>query len=129
MGISPASRVPLIASGNAEHLSAYAPYLKVLAKLEEVTIVAELPEADAPVMLVNDFKLMLKVEIDVAAEKERLSKEISRLQGEIGKANSKLNNESFVARAPAAVVEQEKLRVAEFSSNLDKLQTQFFKLK
>jgi valyl-tRNA synthetase len=129
MGISPASRVPLIASGNAEHLSAYAPYLKVLAKLEEVTIVAELPEADAPVMLVNDFKLMLKVEIDVAAEKERLSKEISRLQGEIGKANSKLNNESFVARAPAAVVEQEKLRVAEFSSNLDKLQTQFAKLK
>jgi valyl-tRNA synthetase len=129
MGISPASRVPLIASGNAEHLSAYAPYLKVLAKLEEVTIVAELPEADAPVMLVNDFKLMLKVEIDVAAEKERLSKEISRLQGEIGKANSKLNNESFVARAPAAVVEQEKSRVAEFSSNLDKLQTQFFKLK
>jgi valyl-tRNA synthetase len=129
MGISPASRVPLIASGNAEHLSAYAPYLKVLAKLEEVTIVAELPEADAPVMLVNDFKLMLKVEIDVAAEKERLSKEISRLQGEIGKANSKLNNESFVARAPAAVVEQEKSRVAEFSSNLDKLQTQFAKLK
>lgn len=129
MGISPASRVPLIASGNAEHLSAYAPYLKVLAKLEEVTIVAELPEADAPVMLVNDFKLMLKVEIDVAAEKERLSKEIGRLQGEIGKANSKLNNESFVARAPAAVVEQEKSRVAEFSSNLDKLQTQLAKLK
>lgn len=129
MGISPASRVPLIASGNAEQLSAYAPYLKALAKLEDVSIVAELPEADAPVMLVNDFKLMLKVEIDVAAEKERLSKEIARLQAEIGKANGKLNNEGFVARAPAAVVEQEKARVAEFSTTLDKLQAQLTKLK
>ena len=128
MGISPAARVPLIASGNAEQLATFAPYLKALAKLEEVSIVAELPEADAPVILVNDFKLMLKVEIDVVAEKERLGKEIARLQAEIGKANGKLNNESFVARAPAEVVAQEKARVAEFSANLDKLQTQLAKL-
>ncbi len=129
MGISPAAKVPLIASGNAEQLAHFAPYLKSLAKLEDVAIVAELPEADAPVMLAGDFKLMLKVEIDVAAEKERLGKEITRLQGEIAKANSKLNNESFVARAPADVVAQEKARVAEFSTNLEKLQTQLAKLK
>ncbi|HSI25268.1 MAG TPA: valine--tRNA ligase [Methylotenera sp.] len=129
MSISPAARVPLIAAGDAEKLSKIAPYLKALAKLEDVAIVAELPEADAPVMLVDDFKLMLKVEIDVAAEKDRLGKEIARLQGEISKANGKLNNESFVARAPAAVVEQEKARVAEFSANLEKLQSQLAKLK
>ncbi len=129
MSISPATRVPLIATGDIETLTAYAPYLKALAKLEDVSIVAELPEADAPVMLVDYFKLMLKVEIDVAAEKERLGKELTRLENEINKANAKLNNESFVARAPATVVEQEKARVAEFSANLDKLQSQINKLK
>ena len=129
MNISPAARVPLVASGNADQLALYAPYLKALAKLEDVTIVAELPEADAPVMLVGDFKLMLKVEIDIAAEKERLNKEITRLETEINKANGKLNNESFVARAPLAVVEQEKARVAEFGASLEKLNVQLAKLQ
>ncbi|CAN4275916.1 ValS Valyl-tRNA synthetase [Methylophilaceae bacterium] len=129
MSISPAARVPLVASGNAEKLRACAPYLKALAKLEEVSIVADLPEADAPVMLVDDFKLMLKVEIDVAAEKERLGKEVARLEAEISKANAKLNNESFVARAPAEVVAQEKARVAEFGTNLEKLLSQLAKFK
>lgn len=129
MGISPAAKVPLIAAGNTETLTNYAPYLKALAKLEEVKVVAELPEADAPVMLVGDFKLMLKVEIDVAAEKERLGKEVARLEGEMAKANGKLNNENFVARAPAAVVEQEKARVVEFAASLEKLTAQLAKLK
>ena len=133
MGVSPATKVPLIAAGttasDASQLALYAPYLKALAKLADVEIVSELPDADAPVALAGNFKLMLKIEIDVAAEKERLGKEIARIQGEITKAESKLNNESFVARAPVAVVEQEQARVAEFSANLEKMQMQLAKLK
>ncbi len=129
MGISPATKVPLIAAGDVGALRTFSPYLTVLAKLENVEVVAELPEADAPVMLAGDFKLMLKVEIDVAAEKERLGKEVTRLENEIAKANGKLNNKNFVARAPAAVVEQEKVRVAGFTASLDKLATQLAKLK
>jgi valyl-tRNA synthetase len=129
MGISPSTKVPLVAAGDRETLIAYSPYLKALAKLESVKVATELPEADAPIMLAGDFKLMLEVEIDVAAEKDRLGKELARIQSEIEKANGKLNNENFVARAPAAVVEQEKARVAEFTVSLEKLTEQLAKLK
>ena len=129
MGISPAERVPLFAAGDTVKLVEYASYLKALAKLEAVTISKELPEADAPVMLVDDFKLMLKVEINIAEESARLSKEIARIEAEIAKANGKLNNESFVARAPTEVVAQEKARVAEFSASVEKLKAQLAKLK
>ena len=128
MNLSPAQKAPLfIAADTAQQakLRAFAPYLKTLAKLSEVTVGETLPEAiGAPVQVVGDISLMLKVEIDVKAERERLSKEIARLQGEIAKANGKLSNENFVAKAPPAVIEQEKKRVAEFGGTLDKLQAQ-----
>ncbi len=132
MQLSPAVRVPLIletaVGANAAVLHSFAPYLQALAKLSEVQVVDTLPESPAPVSIVGNTKLMLKVEIDVAAERERLLKEITRLEGEITKGNAKLGNEAFVARAPAQVVQAEQERLAGFVSTLGKLREQFDKL-
>ncbi len=129
MNIAPSQKVPLIAAGDKAAVEAFAPYLAALVKLSEVTAAGDaLPETDAPVQIVGDYRLMLKIEIDVAAEKERLGKEIGRLQGEIGKAESKLGNASFVERAPASVVAQEKERLSVFKDTLEKLQNQLAKL-
>jgi len=131
MQLSPAQRVPLLieaAPGERERMQSFAPYLQALAKLSDVQVVDTLPASPAPVSVAGEAKLMLKVEIDVAAERERLTKEITRLEGEITKAEAKLGNESFVARAPAQVVAQEKERLANFSSTLEKLREQFAKL-
>lgn len=129
MNLAPAIRVPLIAEGPQEMLHQHAAYLAALAKLSGVDVVTTLPDDGAPVQALGQTRLMLKVEIDVAAEKVRLDKEIARLEGEISKAQAKLTNESFVARAPAAVVEQEQQRVVQFGETLIQVKAQRAKLK
>jgi valyl-tRNA synthetase len=71
---------------------------------------------------------MLHIEVDVTAERERIAKDIARHEGEIAKVKARLANESFVARAPGAVVEQERARLAGFSATLDKLREQLGRL-
>ncbi len=129
MGISPAQRTPLLIAGGGDEIAEFAPILQALGKLSEVQIVDDMPaDAVAPVAVVGETRLMLKVEIDVAAERERLKKEIEKLEKQISIAQGKLSNEGFVARAPAAVVDQEKQRVAEFTATLEKLKPQLAKL-
>jgi valyl-tRNA synthetase len=128
MNLSPALKVPLFVEGHtqddSERATVYAPYMKLLGRLSEVQVVNVLPEGDAPVAIVGDWRVMLHIEIDKDAEIARLDKEIARLSGEIGKAQGKLGNASFVDRAPAAVVEQEQKRLADFISTLDKVRAQ-----
>jgi len=129
MNLSPAQRVPLIARGDAAVLARNRAYLMALAKLSDVQLVAHLPDEGAPVQVVDDTELMLHVAIDVEAESARLAKEIARLEGEIKKAQSKLSNASFVERAPAAVVAQEKERIAQFGQTLEKVCQQLARLQ
>ena len=137
MGVSPAQRLPLLAvassADEAQFLRTNAAVLQNLAKLSEVKVFddeaawAEAAQA-APVCVVGEARLALFVEIDVAAEKARLSKEAARLEGEITKANAKLGNEAFVAKAPPAVIDQEKKRVADFGATLIRIQEQLARL-
>ena len=138
MGISPAQKVPLTASGDAAacaEIMGYAPYLKALAKLSEVETVdanafdTVVDQGNTPVAVTGATRLTLKVEIDLAAERERLSKEITRLEGEVAKAQAKLANQNFIARAPAHIVGQEKKRLADFATTLEKLRPQFARLE
>jgi len=100
-----------------------------LVRQSDLKIVEDLPDSESPVAVSGQHRLMLHVEIDPVAERARLQKEISRLEGEIAKANAKLSNPNFIERAPAAVVAQEKERLAAFGATLDKLNSQLDKLK
>ena len=134
MQVPPGQKVPLWIYGPEEFLAKATPYLMALAKLTEVKIYSdesalEKDAPGAPIALVGDIKLLLKIEVDIAAERIRLGKEIERLANEINKAKGKLTNESFVARAPAEVVAQEKQRLAGFEQNHEKLVAQLERLK
>ena len=133
MNLSPSDRVPLVVIGDTEFVTQAAPLLKALAKLGDVQVLSDeaaFAEATAlaPVAVQGEARLALKVEIDIAAERERLGKEIRRIEAEVSKAEGKLGNESFVARAPEAVVAQERQRLVEFARTLEGLRGQLAKL-
>ena len=133
MNVSPATRMPLFVLGDSAFMQTAAPVLQSLAKLSEVKIFdteAEWAAAAqaAPVAVVGEARLCLFIEVDAVAEKARLTKEAARLEGEIAKANGKLSNEAFVAKAPPAVIEQEKKRVADFSATVEKIRQQLQRL-
>src|SRR5579862_7046616 len=128
MGLSPAVRVPMYVANDASYLVDYAPQIAAVARLSEVRFVNALPAEDAPVSITGNAKLMLHVEIDRAAEKIRLTKESERLAAEIAKARTKLDDGSFVQKAPAHVVDQMKKRLAEFEAKHADLRTQLGKL-
>jgi len=128
--LSPSEKVAALVEGDVTGVGAEVlrPYLMALARLSEVKFLDALPTSPAPVAVVHPFRIMLNVKIDVAAERARLQKEISRIEGEIAKANAKLSNPNFVERAKAAVVAQERERLAVFLATLEQLKSQLDKL-
>jgi len=139
LNLSPAQKVPLVAFGDDGTVARFGRYLAPLARLSAVTVADDTAAgsgttgddgaADAPVAVVGTTRLMLKVEVDIAAERERLGKEAARLENEIARAQAKLANENFVARAPAQVLEQERARLAGFTATLDKVNAQRDRMK
>ena len=128
MDIAPGTRVPLIVAGSASAIESAAPYLQALARLSEVNAVVELPRADAPVAIAGEFRLMLKIEVDAAAERERLTREFDRINAQASKAEAKLANANFVERAPQQVVDQERERLSSFRATLESLEAQLTRL-
>ena len=126
MKVPPKERTPVYITGrpNAATESAIA----ALIRPNPLHVVDALPATDAPVAIVGEHRLMVHVEVDAAAEGQRITREIVRREGEIANAESKLGNEAFVARAPAHVVEQERKRLAELKQTVGKLREQLQKL-
>jgi valyl-tRNA synthetase len=137
MKVSPATRLPLFAvaasGAEAKFLRQSAPVLQSLAKLSEVRVFDHAADwanaaGAAPVAVVAETRVCLHMEVDIAAEKTRLAKEAARLAAEISKAQGKLGNEAFVAKAPPAVIEQERKRVEGFVATLAKVNEQLLRL-
>lgn len=129
MGLQPAVKVPLfIETADKDLYAAFAEYVKVLAKISEVHLVDTLEEDSAPVAVLNTARLMLKVEIDVEAEKVRLTREIEKHSKEAEKMQVKLDNPNYVARAPKDLVERDTARVTELNSMISQLKAQLAKL-
>ena len=129
MGIQPNVKAPLFVE-SADDLADYLKYLPMMTRLTEAQQVAALPESeDAPVAVCNGARLMLKVEIDKAAETARLSKEAEKLQKALDKLNAKLSKPGYTEKAPAHLVEKDKADLAELEDKMAKVQTQLTKLK
>ena len=129
MGIAPNVKAPLFVESSAE-LEGLLKYLPSLTRLTEAKLVDSLPEAeDAPVAVCNGARLMLKVEIDKAAETARLSKEAEKLQKALDKLNTKLSKPGYTEKAPAHLVEKDKADLAELEDKMAKVQNQLAKLK
>jgi valyl-tRNA synthetase len=136
MNIAPSKALPiLLQNGSAQDmawLDANEVFIKSLAKTESITWLAAGEEGpDSATSLVGEMRLLVPMAglIDKEAELARLGKEIDRLQGEVQRTEGKLNNEKFVGKAPAEVVEKEKAKLAEARSSLASLQEQKVKIE
>lgn len=136
MNIKPGKLLPVYLSNGSDEdkqkFHRYEQFLKSLANLDQITWLST--EEVAPMsatQLVGNMEVLVPMVglIDKAAENSRLSKEIKKLENEISRATSKLNNEKFISKAPIEVIEKEQAKLDEANSAKNKLVEQRDKIK
>ena len=120
-------------AGDYTFMQQSAPLIKALAKLSEVKVFDDeaawaAAAQGAPVAMIGEARICLHMEIDLVAEKARLGKEATRLEGELVKVEAKLANPAFVSKVPPAVLEQERKRLSDYSATLEKIKAQLTRL-
>ncbi|MFZ2726174.1 MAG: valine--tRNA ligase [Methylococcaceae bacterium] len=136
MNIAPSKSLPVLLQNGSEHdkhcVNKHSVYLQKLARLESISWLNEAQkEPESAIALVGELKLLIPMAglIDKTAELARLAKEIQRLQADLPRIEGKLNNPAFVDKAPAAVLEKERTKLAELQSSLSNLQAQYVKIE
>ena len=129
MGLAPSVKAPLYLEGDAG-LQTLLPYLPIMARLSDAQLVAQLPESDdAPIAVCNGARLMLKIEIDKAAENARLNKEADKLHKMREKLEAKLAKPGYTDKAPAHLVDKDRADLAELHEKIGKIEAQLAKLQ
>ena len=135
MNIAPGKTIPLLlADGDAEdrrRVDKFSAQIEFLARCAAPRwLASDESEPAAAAAVVGGLRVLIPLAglIDLDAERARLKKEIARIEGEIRKCEGKLGNASFVDHAPPAVVEQERARLADWTTQLDALRGQIAKL-
>ncbi|WOB27182.1 MULTISPECIES: valine--tRNA ligase [Xanthomonas] len=135
LNVPPSKQVQLLLqAGTADdrtRVSRFASQLAFLLKLEAIDwLDAGQDTPPAAAAIVGELTLLVPLEglVDMEAERTRLDKEIKRVESEIGKCNGKLGNATFVQNAPAAVVEQERARLNDWTVQLTGLREQRAKI-
>lgn len=127
MSLAMSVKVPLLIQSSHD-LGDLLPYLPMMARLSEAQQVERLPETDdAPVAVCQGARLMLKVEVDKAAERLRLHKEAEKLQKKIDKIDAKLSKPGYAEKAPAHLVEKDRLELAELEEKMTQISKQLEK--
>ncbi len=118
LNVPAGARIALLVKGasaaTAERLKRYRDLVATLARLDAIDAATEAPKGAVQIVL-DEATLILPLSgvIDLDQEKARLRKEVERFEGEIAKIDGKLTNESFVAKAPPEVVEEQRERRAD----------------